>query len=348
MGLLQPASNNQSYLKMSLIGFAGTGKTWTAMLMALGLHKFIKSKKPVAFFDTETGSNYIADTFKESGVELSVAKCRSFVDLVATTKEAEQSCDIMIVDSITHPYVELVKGYKAKLKRERLRVQDWGPIKEEWGAYTDLYLNSKLHIILCGRAGWEYEFKEDEDGVTEIQKTGTKMKTETDFGYEPGLAVEMERIKDGSGKIGQTIHQRAWVIKDRFNQIMGHTMDFPHTKDIPLATERVFNFLAPHVKKLNLGQDYSGVDTDTKSGDLFTSPDSRSNWIKRKEIALECLKIELDKRWSSRSDAGTKERTKILERTFGTAAPTAIADLSVDKLEQGLIQIKSLEDPVNA
>lgn len=348
MGLLQPATNNQAYLKMALMGFAKAGKSFTAMLTALGLKKHLKSDKPIAFFDTETGSNYLADTFKQQGADLLVAKTRSFVDLLAVTKEAEKKCDILIVDSITHPYVELVKGYKAKLNRDRLRVQDWGPIKEEWGAFTDLYLNSKLHIILCGRAGWEYEFKEDEDGVTEIQKTGTKMKTETDFGYEPGLAVEMERVREKSGKIGEIIHQRAWIIGDRFNVIMGRCIDFPPEKDIALATERVFNTFLPHIERLNLGGQYDGVNTDTKSGDLFKSPEGRFNMIKRKEIALENLKIECDKRWSSRSDAGSKARIAALERYFSTASATAIADLPIEKLEEGLKQIKETEVTINA
>ncbi len=348
MSLLQPATNNQAFLKMSLYGFAKSGKSFTAMLAALGLHKYIASKKPVAFFDTETGSNYLSDTFKEQGVNLLVAKTRSFVDLLAVTKEAEKTCDIMIADSITHPYVELVKGYKKKMNRERLRVQDWGPIKEEWAAFTELYLNSKLHIIMCGRAGWEYEFKEDEDGVTDIQKTGTKMKTETDFGYEPGLAVEMERVKDGSGKIGQTITQRAWIIGDRFNRINGKCFEFPTEKKTEVAVQRVWDAFFPHIEKLKIGADYGGIDTDTKSGELFKSPDSRSNWIKRKEIALDILKIELDKRWSSRSDAGAKMRVEVLEKVFGTASPTAIADLQPEVLEKGLIQIKELEILKNA
>src|SRR6476646_9335049 len=316
--LLKPATNNQAFLKMSFLGVVGSGKTFSAMLTAFGLHKHIKSKTPVAFFDTETGSNYVANDFKERGIELIIAKARSFVDLISVTKEAEKACNILIVDSITHPYVELVKGYKAKMNRDRLRVQDWGPIKEEWGAFTDLFLNSKLHIIMCGRAVWDYEFKEDDDGVTEIQKTGTKMKTETDFGYEPGLAIEMERVREQSGKIGQIVTQRAWVIKDRFNAINGKCFEFPTEKNLEAATERVWNAFSPHILKLNLGEDYSGIDVDTKSGALFESPVSRSNWIKRKEIALESLKIELDKRWSSRSDAGAKERIKVLETVLGT------------------------------
>lgn len=342
---LKPLTNDQAFLKMGLSGFAGAGKTFTGSCVAIGLHRLIKSAKPIGVFDSETGSNYILDNFEKAGIPVVGMKRRSFVDLLEFTRAAEKECDIAIIDSITHPYVELVKGYKLKLDRTRLRVQDWGPIKEEWAVFTDLFLNSKIHIILCGRAGWEYEFKEDEDGITDIQKTGTRMKTETDFGYEPGLSIEMERIKEGSGRIGQTIHPRAWVTKDRFNIIQGRFFDFPVEHDLEKNIERTFDAFRPHIEKLKIGTAYQGVETDTKSQDLFKSPDSRSNWLKRREIAIENLKIELDKRWSNRSDAGAKARVAILERFLGTASQTAIADMPPEVLEKALNQIREMEIP---
>ena len=345
---LQPLTNDQAYLKMSFLGFGGTGKTFSASCVAIGLHRKIKSKKPVGIFDTETGSSYIADNFETAKVPIVGVKRRSFVDLIAFTKAAEKQCDIVVIDSITHPYAELVKGYKLKLNRERLRVQDWAPIKEEWAQFTELYLNTKLHIILCGRAGWEYEFREDDDGVTEIQKTGTRMKTETDFGYEPSLAVEMERVHEKSGRIGQALFQRAWVIKDRFNVIQGNSYDFPTEKNLEKAIEKTFKCFIPHIDRLKLGAKFEGVNTDTKSQELFKSPESRTNMIKRREIALENLKIECDKRWSTRSDAGAKARIQALEKHLGTASATAIQDLPIEKIEQAVKAIKESEAPVNA
>jgi hypothetical protein len=318
------------------MGFAGSGKTFTATLVAIGLQKYIKSEKPIAFIDTETGSDFVLPKFKAAGIELITAKSRAFVDLVAVTREAEKRCDILIIDSITHFYVELIEAYMKKLNRTRLRVQDWGPIKQEWREFTDLYINSKLHILMCGRAGWEYDFREDEDGVTEIAKTGTKMKAETEMGYEPSLLVEMEKVKEANGKIGQVIGTRAWVLKDRFDVINGKSFDNPGFTD----------FL-PHISLLNIGGEHLGVDNSGSSQALFDSPEGRSNLFKRREIAIESLKIECDKRWSNRSDSGLKSRIQALESVFGTASQTAIADLHPDKLEAGLKKIKEIEVKAN-
>jgi len=74
-------------------------------------------------------------------------------------------------------------------------IRDWNPIKAESRQFTDLYLCSKLHIVLCGRAAFIYDEWINEKGDKEIIKTGTKMRVESDFGYEPSFLFEMERIQ---------------------------------------------------------------------------------------------------------------------------------------------------------
>jgi hypothetical protein len=345
MGLLKEATNEQAYLKAGILGFAGTGKTFTASKLAIGLHHYIKSEKPVAFADTETGKNFIRPLFEEANVRLFTSRTRAFVDLLAITREAEKTCEILIVDSITHFYNELVKSYKVKLKRDRLRVWDWAPIKDEWAQFTELFLNSSLHIIMLGRAGWEYEEKEDDDGVTQISKSGTKMKVETDFGYEPSLTIEMQRVREGNGKIGQEFTYRAWVIKDRFNKINGRSFDFDEdtAKDI---TNPVFKAFLPHIELLNIGGIHAGVDTEVKSGVLFSGPDSKINIHKRRDIALENIENEIVKRVPGRTDKDKQEKIRLLEFFFGTNSWTAISDMHPDKLEAGLKALTTIESEV--
>lgn len=103
---------------------------------------------------------------------------------------------------MTHFWKELTESYArrkaADLKRPfyRLQLHDWGYLKGEqgWGRFADLFVNSNLHIILCGRAGYEFDLTLDDEGHKQLEKTGIKMKAESDFGYEPSLLVWM---KDG-------------------------------------------------------------------------------------------------------------------------------------------------------
>ena len=70
-------------------------------------------------------------------------------------------------------------------------------------------------MIVCGRAGFEYDFQEKEDGSgrKELVKTGVKMKAESEFGYEPSLLVHMERASDL--KDLSKVHREASILKDR-------------------------------------------------------------------------------------------------------------------------------------
>ena len=59
MKIFAPITRKTSYAKMALFGFPKSGKTYTSAQIAIGLAKQIKSKKPVAFIDTEGGVDYI-------------------------------------------------------------------------------------------------------------------------------------------------------------------------------------------------------------------------------------------------------------------------------------------------
>lgn len=331
MTYLKPATNEQAYLKMGIRGFEKSGKTFTASLIAMGLHKYIGSKKPVAFLDTETGSSYVLDKFKGAGIELLTAKSRAFVALLSTIHEAEKLCDILIIDSITHFWAELVDAYMEKLDKKRLAIWDWGPIKLEWRQFTELYTNSKLHIIMCGRSAWEYGREEDEDGVMKDVKTGSKMRAENETGFEPSLLVEMERIKTNDGSIGQSVKNRAWIVGDRFDQINGRSFDSP-----------TFESFLPHIERLNLGGNHVGIDTTETSKDLFDSPSSRSDEYKKREIFMEEIKQELALKFNQRSDDDKKTVIKILRALFGTAATAALEQLPSATLKQGLDQMRSM------
>ena len=55
MSLFQKAVNEQGYLKAGFLGFPGSGKTFTASLLAIGLAKELKENRPVYAIDTEKG-----------------------------------------------------------------------------------------------------------------------------------------------------------------------------------------------------------------------------------------------------------------------------------------------------
>lgn len=330
MSLLKPAENTTAFAKVGIQGFAKSGKTFTATNIALGLAREMGDGKPVGFFDTETGSDWVIPRFKEAGIPLLASKSRAFADLLAVVEEAEKECAVLIIDSISHVWKEMVESYQVKLKRKYgLQFQDWGPIKAEWARFTDLYLNSKLHIVMCGRAGYEYDYHIDEEtGKRELEKTGTKMKAETEMAYEPSLLLEMERRRatDRAGFL-----HVCTVLGDRSDQMDGVELVNPTFADF-----------APHFGCLNIGGEHLGIDTSRNSEGLFTAPDS--GWMRKKriEIALEQVTEAFvlgDINGTSKDDK--KKKVEALVDAFGTSSWTAIQGMSLEQIELGRDKIRS-------
>jgi hypothetical protein len=330
MSILRPAVNQTAYLKAGIYGFAGSGKTFTATLMALGLSQDIGDGKPVAFFDTETGSDFMIPKFEQAGVELLVAKSRAFADLLTFVREAEETCSVAIIDSITHVWVELLSAFQKDNGVDEILFHHWGAIKEEWRGFTDLYLNSQLHIILCGRAGTIWKMEKNERGKKELIDSGTKMKAETEMGYEPSLLIEMERIKKSEekrdSKLKGWIH-RAYILKDRADLMHGEEIDDP--------TYESFDAV---VKFLNVGGEHLGIDSSRTSEGMFGNPaQSRYERKKQVEITLEKIKnVFVEQGLDGTAKDDKKKRLALLTQHFNTNAWSEIERMKLEDLQIGL------------
>jgi hypothetical protein len=320
-----------THLKAGIFGFAGSGKTYTAALIAIGLHQYIKSDKPVLFIDSETGSSYVKKLFDDAKIPILGIKTRAFVTLMSATKEAVTGGNILLIDSITHFWNEIVKAYLIKNNKTRLALRDFIPLKEEWGVFPTLYLNSPIHIIMAGRAGYEWGEEEDDEGENKLVKTGTKMKVEGDFGYEPTLSIEMEQIRARQGKVGSTMINRAWIVKDKFDVIKGKYFDMP-----------TFDSFLPHIKMLNIGGAYPKIDTETSSSEMMTDNRSVAKRLKERDILCEELWENMALRFNTRTTEGKSDGAKFLQNTFGMMSKTGIESLNNETILKGLIELKKL------
>lgn len=318
MALFQKAESTSAYLKAGFLGFAGSGKTFTATQLAIGIAKLINERKlketgrPIFFLDTETGSDYVTPRVREAGLEIFTAKTRAFADLLDAVKEAESSASVLIIDSITHFWRDFVESYQRRKNVNRLDFQDWNFLKgsDGWGRFSDRYVNSACHIIMCGRAGYEYDTEVNDRGKKEQVKSGVKMKAESETGFEPSLLVLMEREMDVSTN---KVTRVAYVLKERFAVIDG--------KSFPNPT---FDTFRPHIERLNLGGTQLGVDTMRTSDHMFSPGDGDIAWRheqKQKEIALDEIKEEINRYCGYGQDAATKaQKAELLEKAAGTRA----------------------------
>jgi hypothetical protein len=354
MGLLEYIPMQLAYAKIGLYGLQGSGKTRTASIIAKGLCNLEKVKQ-AAFIETEAGSDFMMPFFEANGIKLLRKKTRSLPDIIKIIKECESSgIKVLIIDSLTHAWMDLQISYKRVKKRSSLTIADWGPIKEQWREYVDEYLNSGVHIIVCGRGGWIYDIAYDEAGKMEVIKTGTKMKAENEFEYEPSLVIEMEAVKSTVDEVkaitnkkkrlafkpkpGCRIINRAFVLKDKWDIMNGLTFDFPTFED----------FL-PHIKNYNIGGDHKGIETDRSSKELFDQETGETKFQKERldrEIILEEIKNNLDSKYNKRSDEGKKIIYNILEDVFRTKSFKKIEVMQLNTLKEGLKKIKKIINPL--
>lgn len=343
--LLQPISRGQGYLKAGFLGFPKSGKSYTATLLACGLRDHLKASGPVAMLDTEGGSEYLAPLVRKlTGQELIGIKTRAFDDLIAGTREAEAGgVSVLVVDSVTHYWRELGNAFMARLNeqlrkqrkptRSRMQLGDIMALKELWSPWPDLYLNAKLHIIICGRAGFEWDTEETDEGEKKLIKTGVKMKVESEFGFEPSLLVLMEREQTEGEGGHPVIKHRATVLGDRFGVIDGAS-----------ALNPTFDFFAPHVRLLTPGA-HTPIDTSVKSqpqvdesGDAAWSREKR-----QRTIFAEELQGMLVARWPGQTAAEKQAKAACLAHIFQTHSWTKISEgTPAGELKAGLECLRTL------
>lgn len=343
MNMLKPATNKQAYAKVGIYGNAGSGKTYTAALVAIGLHQYAKATKPIGMFDTEPAASYIIPLFEKAGIPFLVYdESRALKDLMAFMDEAERECFAVIVDSVTHVWRDTQESYMAKVNEglarrnkkpiHKLEFHHWGPIKGAWAKFTDRYLSSKLHVIVCGRAGSIYEYQNNEEtGKKELITTGTRMATEKEMGYEPSLLIEMSPARED----GKTVN-RALIVKDRTDTLNGHEVDFPD-----------FEKLKPHFAFLNLGgTHYASMET-RDSKDMFTE-DGQDDWAaeqRRRTVLAEEIDGLLEKHHPGTSGAAKKAKADLIDEVFQTRSWTKVENTPADRLRVGFDALRAKLEP---
>lgn len=329
--MFRKLENNRPFLKMAFEGFAGDGKTYTATQTAIGVHKLIGSKKPIALFDTEKAFKALKPIFDKAGIEAVVNdEQRSLAALNQAIKWCEDGgADILIIDSITHVWEEYLRAYMESKKRNRLQFEDWSIIKPKWKQeFSTPYVMAKCHIIFTGRAGYEYtDEKNEETGKREIFKSGIKMKAENETAFEPDVLVLMQKEQDLLGD-KKRVWREAMVVKDRTTMIDGMTFRNP-----------TFDDFYPAIKVLLDGalREAHGVDIP----DTFAEFESRFNVVaKERSIYVSEIEGAFELMGLGTGAADKQVKAWTLNQIFGVNSIEALDKKSMSTLESGCIAIK--------
>jgi hypothetical protein len=341
-GKLRSISQGPGYLRAGFLGFGASGKTWTAITLALGVREAFKLDGPIVMADSEGGSDYVKHRVRrDTGIDLLGEKTRSFDKMVATAKVAlEEGASVFVADSITHYFRDLQDSYLRRVNefyaqrgwkpKTDMEIQDWAKVKALWAPWLDFYLNAPMHMIICGRAGFEWDMVADEStGKKKLTKTGVKMKGESEMAFEPSLLVEMQAVQDTTGRKG--LLHRATIVKDRFDVIDGAVADNPD-----------FDFFMPHISLLKPDA-HSAIDTTPSNPNVDIG--GSDDWAREKrarEIACEEIQSLLTQRWPSRGADDNRAKIAVIRHIFDTGSWKAIEGKDSGVLQDGLENLRTL------
>ena len=208
MSLFQKASKKQAKLRAAVFGPSGGGKTYTSLCIAKGLGG------KVAVIDTERGSaSKYSDRFDFDVCDLEKKDVASY----CKTIKAAYGYDVLIIDSLTHAWQELLEQVE-KLAQAKYRGNTWSAWSEGTPLQRDLVdaiLDFPGHVIATMRSKTEWTTAKQDNGKSAPVRVGLAPEQGKGIEYEFDLLLEL------------TVDHVGNVLKDRTGKFQDKLIDKP-------------------------------------------------------------------------------------------------------------------------
>lgn len=174
---LRKSSKKQAKIKLALQGCAGSGKTYSALLLAYGL---CNDWSKIAVIDSENGSADLYANFGEYNVLPLQDKFapETYVEAIKVCEDA--AMEVIIIDSISQCWDNLLE-YHANLPGNSFT--NWQKITPRMNAFMQKILQSNSHIICTMRCKQDYVLNE-KNGKMVPEKVGLKAVMRDGIDYE--------------------------------------------------------------------------------------------------------------------------------------------------------------------
>lgn len=259
MAGFRKAKAEQASLKIGIYGPAGSGKTFTALLLAEGLAA--ATGKRVAYVDTERGTDFYCKAVPSRAVHpeafnFDALYSRSISEIAQSVRSLDPGeYGVVVLDSITHVWEAAIAAYSGRLTSVgSIPMHAWGKIKKPYKDLMAYMLSSPMHVIICGRQGTEYATDEETE---ELKAVGLKMKAEGETPYEPHILLRMEAIKPT--KTGEVALIVAYAEKDRTGVLAGRTFANPSFETL---AKPLLHLLGGHQAKVATSDETAAADAE--------------------------------------------------------------------------------------
>lgn len=188
--MFKKAERKRIFVKMALCGVSGSGKTYSALLLAQGLGG------KIAMIDTENGSGELYSDLCEYDVAQIVPPFTT-TNYINAIKEAERAgYDVLIIDSLSHVWNGAggLLEQQEQLARTKYKGNSWAAWKDITPMHDKLVqtiLQSKIHVIVTMRSKQDYIQTEDK----KIKKVGMAPVQREGLEYEFTIMFDIDREK---------------------------------------------------------------------------------------------------------------------------------------------------------
>lgn len=214
---VRKASKFNSKARIALEGPAGSGKTYTALALAMSLGDRIvvidTENATAALYSDEFPKEYdIIDNFPDNQY--------SPANYIKAVKFAEnQGYDVIIIDSLSHAWAgqggALEMADKAAARHHDNRFIGWRDVTPQQNAMVEVLTHSKAHIIITMRTKTEYVIETNEKGKTTPRKIGLAPIQRDGMDYEFDIVGQMD------------LEHNLIITKTRFTKFDGAVINRP-------------------------------------------------------------------------------------------------------------------------
>jgi len=182
---LNQSERKNSKIKVAMQGSSGSGKTFSALLVAYGI---TNDWSKIAVIDTENGSaNLYAHLGAYQVLSLDVPfSPERYIQAINTCEQS--GIEVIIIDSISHCWENLLASHAAMVGNSFV---NWNKITPRYNAFIQKILQSNCHIICTLRTKQDYNLTE-KNGKLIPEKAGTKAIMREGIDYEFTIVMNMD------------------------------------------------------------------------------------------------------------------------------------------------------------